>query len=231
MNPNTVVVYEGPSSFTGDPVVVLLSGLKRPSLNPKTGPMLPVYTLLRNANPLMARHTGADTAVCGTCPLRAACYVQLGQAPAGMYKAYQAGQYELVTLQKASWLTAGRRVRLGAYGDPGAVPETVCEALVREAAGFTGYTHSWRLPRAKYLKDYCHASVETAADAAIAQAAGWRTFRVRPDGDTSRSKGEVLCPAASRPGKVSCFSCLRCRGVSGGNVTIPAHGAGRRRVA
>lgn len=212
-------------------MVALLSGLKCPSKNPKTGPMVPVYVMCADSAPVAARRSGADKAVCGGCPVRDRCYVQIARAPTNMYEAYRRGMYRSVDLAEVAALTAGRRVRLGAYGEPAAVPEAVCEALVRSAAGHTGYTHAWRSTRAGWLRSYCQASVETAKGVAKAQALGWNTFRVRPAGDDSTSPGELLCLAApSRVRKSTCHACNKCGGTTSGfNVTIPAHGASRGR--
>ena len=70
---------------------------------------------------------------------------------------------------------AGRKIRLGAYGDPAAAPKVLWEAVVSQAESFTGYTHQWRLVD---LQDLCMASCETASERALAKDRGYRTYRI-----------------------------------------------------
>jgi len=88
----------------------------------------------------------------------------------------------------------GRTVRLGAYGDPAAVPFQVWQALLAYAAAWTGYTHQWR--RAPELAAYCMASVDTPGERAEARFLGFRTFRVRAAGQAVETR-EVVCPASA----------------------------------
>lgn len=102
-------------------------------------------------------------------------------------------------------------VRLGAYGDPAAVPTRVWAELLRYVKQWTGYTHQWKPKRCMLcsgigydeygmtgrcnlckglgkepgcdpdLKRYCMASVDSPEERAEAQALGWRTFMVVPE--------------------------------------------------
>src|SRR5512145_2281288 len=69
--PIGLVLYEGPSRITGEPIVVILTGLVRPSKNQKTGPMLQCWILRRDMNPIKAGERGKATltAICGVCAL------------------------------------------------------------------------------------------------------------------------------------------------------------------
>ena len=61
MNKNTVCIYDQ------DDIVVLLSGLKTPSKNIKTGPMLQTIIIRSDIHPTEALKSGQDEKVCGDC--------------------------------------------------------------------------------------------------------------------------------------------------------------------
>jgi len=61
MNHNTVCLYDR------DNIIVLLSGLKTPSRNIKTGPMLQTIIIRSDLHPTEALKTGQDEAICGSC--------------------------------------------------------------------------------------------------------------------------------------------------------------------
>ena len=65
-----LIIYEGPSAIDGAPIVAILTGLANASRNTGTGDMLQLYILRADMMPEAARHTGADAAICGTCPMR-----------------------------------------------------------------------------------------------------------------------------------------------------------------
>lgn len=242
---NTVVIFEGPSLIDGAPIVVFLTGLEEGSSNRKTGFMLQTYILRADVPPMEALWTGADKSICGGCIHRPqrdlleegrlirTCYVQVGQAPRSMYEAYKHERYRSVPLEKVRELCSERFVRLGAYGDPAAVPMEVWDAALVESAGHTGYTHQWRARKFAALKRYCQASVDSDVEYAKAAAAGWGTFLVRPQGDLTVGPNQHLCPASAEAGKVTtCERCLRCGGEAAAerfgtlqHVMIPAHGA------
>jgi hypothetical protein len=160
------------------------------------------------------------------------CYVNVGQGPLNVWRAWKRGRY----LSRGEGyhgrgfklcdLGRGRLVRLGTYGDPAAVPAFVWAELTYYAAGHTGYTHQHKRCDPA-LKNLCMASVDSAAEAREAQAAGWRSFRVAMPGDSPREPGEAICPASNEAGKkLTCAQCLACNGANGrrGNITIRAHG-------
>lgn len=224
-------IYSGPSQLDGQPIVALATGLTRKSANSKTGPMLQAYILRADEHPVHAVRTGADASVCGDCPLRPAlanggpqCYVNKGFGPAATYRAEHVDidPIELGARARVRKLP----IRLGAYGDPAAVPAIVWRELVQDNR-WTGYTHQWR--SAFDLRDLCMASVGSEAEAAEAHAAGWRTFRVRRPGD-ALMPGEIACPASAEAGKrTTCAQCGLCDGKRGANdrrksIAIVDHG-------
>lgn len=243
------IIYEGPSALDGAPIVAILTGESVKSRNPKTGAMLQTYILRADVDPLAASRTGADASICGDCPLRGTpndnargaatgrgCYVSLHGAPLSVWRAYKRGVYAPATDLVA--LGAGRHVRLGSYGDPAALPIGVWAALTRHAAGWAGYTHQWRaLGKRHPLSRYCMARVErNYPDSMEARVRGWRTFRVRPQGDTREFVTEFVCPASEEGGhKSTCMKCGLCSGKGGKgeharSVVITAHGNGAKYI-
>lgn len=230
--PHGYVVYEGPSRINRMPIVAILT---THSGNRKTGDVPQLWILCRDEKPAQAAAYGNDAAVCGRCPHRGiardgkiigrTCYVTLIHGPRSVWEAYQAGKYDKVRPDVAGRAVAGRTVRLGAYGDPGALPVSVIDALTRYAPKHTGYTHQWR--KRADLSVLTMASVDTPAEAAEAVNAGWRYFRVAADNQPL--SGEVLCPASVEAGKrTDCARCGLCSGnrTNAKNIYIPAHGSG-----
>jgi hypothetical protein len=127
-----------------------------------------------------------------------------------------------------------RTVRLGAYGDPAAVPTDIWRSIVRAASGHTGYTHAWR-DCDQELRELCMASCETPEEAGDARAMGWKPFLVRPPGSRV-PPGFFTCPASAEAGhRLTCAQCLACRGGAWngrtGLPTIEAHGDAVKRHA
>jgi len=212
--------------------VIIATGFDTPSDNRKTGDMVQVWILVRACDPVRAIKEGLDRLICGNCTHRGdgtgagrSCYVNAGQAPLGIWRAWQAGAY--LPLPSVS-VFAGRRVRFGAYGDPVHLPLSLALAIAGVSSGWTGYTHQWRKPSLQGWKGLVMASVDTAAELLIARSMGWSTFRVSPD--TDHHSMESLC-ASDRNG-TPCVDCLACAG-SGlrspavRSVWIPVHGIGR----
>lgn len=220
------IIYRGPSRIDGQPIVVVVTWKSK---NEKTGNMLQTWILNANVEPHTAQASGCDRTICGDCPLRPSlgggCYVRTGDAPLSVYRAFHRGNYDKVrTIPKLP-------VRLGAYGDPSAVPFTVWHDLIWACGqGYTGYTHSWNQPWADpMLRTLCMASVETKAQAQAAHAAGWRTFRVVGSTIERPSSCEVVCLAESRG--VQCARCRLCSGSGRGkSIVITAHGAAAKRI-
>ena len=236
--PLGIVLYEGPSVLDGAPIVVVATGFHRTN-NPKTGAMLQTWILRADVAPIQAIRDGADASVCGACPLRATvpgtlkgrdCYVRM-TGPEGVWKAWKRGAYADGSTMGASAFEAlfsGRKLRMGAYGDPAAVPVIIWRYLSGIVMSWTGYTHQ----RSHVHFDveilrYCMVSADTAAHVENLPE-GARSFRVLRPSDTMRAD-EVYCPADAEKtrGRVTCASCGLCRGSSlrARNVAIAAHGA------
>jgi hypothetical protein len=230
--PQGVVVYDGPSAINGEHVVAVATNIRRGSRNGKTGAVVQVYVIPADVDPVTAVFSGADESVCGDCLHRykggaGSCYVNPVQGPLGVYKAFQSGSYPELEPREAAELVEGRVVRLGAYGDPAAVPFDVWDTLLSCASGWSGYTHQWRRAHAQPLKDFCMASCETKGQRRAAQEKGWRTYRIRHDADDPLDQGEFECPASEEHGfRLTCEECGACCGGDANRASpaIIAHG-------
>lgn len=217
--PNGYVVFRGPSLYDGKPIVVILTGLHSASTNRKTGGMLQTYILPAGIDPVSAWKKGRDVSVCGGCPHRSpasggkgTCYVTKMHGPASVFKAWKRGAYPVADVSEVSELVRGRKLRIGTWGDPAAVPAEVWAQLASGASARTGYTHGWRQVPA--LRGLVMASVDSVAELLEARSEGWATFRVAPLGESGRLPGEVICPASAEAGKkTTCENCpVKCTG-------------------
>ena len=235
------IIYQGPSLIDGSPIVVIAIISKR---NKKTGNMLQTYIMRADMDPRLASKTGADFAICGACPHRGiatqnplkkqaedrSCYVLLGQGPLIAYQAMLRGLYPVIAGHAAiAALGSGRKVRIGTYGDPAAVPSYIWESLLFNANMHTAYSHQSAQHGAAFDPSIMMQSADSEAEARTAWDQGVRTFRVVSSvADIVKGK-EILCPASKEAGKRStCADCGLCAGstVKAKSIAIPAHGAG-----
>ena len=210
------IIYNGPSLLDGKPIVVVATYSNR---NTKTGRVVQTYILCDDINPLEASKTGADYSICGDCVMRGTpttdparkqakgrrCYVNLGQGVLIVWRAYKRGVYQTGSARD---MGRGRFVRVGTYGDPGAVPSHVWNELLSEASTWTAYSHQsgWR-------PDIAMQSADNYAQAWAHWRAGRRTFRVVTGLDEIDSAHEALCPASKEAGRrVQCTACKLCKG-------------------
>jgi hypothetical protein len=153
------------------------------------------------------------------------CYVTTSNGVRAVYDAYRRGLYPRLPRRQLPKLFAGRRVRLGAYGNFSNVPLALVEEVVRASAGWTLYEHDWARCD-KRLAKYAMASVSSVEGKERANAMGWRTFRVKQEGEPVLAD-EVVCPASDEGGRrTDCYHCLLCQGTSkrARNVVINDHG-------
>lgn len=204
------------------PIVVIAT---RGSSNAKTGDMIQTWILRQDAVPSShASHGAGDQPICGNCPLRGSeasprrCYVNTAFAPNGVWKAWQRGAYGVEMPSDAR----GQALRLGAYGDPAAVPLAIWLQLMLKVAPkkWTGYTHQWRECDPLFAS-LCMASVETEGEMIQARSRGYRTFRT---GHQVIKGVEILCPASKEGGfKTTCEKCGLCSGAGLGSKSIMIH--------
>ena len=223
--PSSVIVWEGQSQLDGQPIVLILTNLERPSANTKTGSMVQAIILTQADKPTTAVQMGTDESICGNCPLRKdVCYVNLVPMNS-VYKAYITGSYPHITqevLDRAKELK--KRLRITAYGDPSSVPLEIWEWLLGYFTQWTGYTHQWRWLGSEWSK-FLMASCETEDQVIHAQSLGWSTFRVMAPGSPNLP-GEIECPNVQDP-TVQCTNCRLCSGNPRGrtkHISIEVHG-------
>ena len=244
--PGSGIIYRGPSVLDGSPIVCIAT---RNSSNSKTGGMVQTWILADDParDPLTINRLGLDFGICGACPLKGtpapdkekgtaegrACYVTLYQAPLNIWRTLNRGRYPAIDPAALADYGAGQNIRLGAYGDPAAVPGEIWRALLSQAAGWTGYSHQWGLINKKaraVISSACMISADSLAEARKHWARGRRTFRVisRPE---EMAPGEIICPATKEGGqKTTCERCKLCQGsqVKAKNIAAVAHGNGRK---
>lgn len=244
MRNNSIVVYQGPSSIDGRPIVVVLT---KSSRNGKTGQLVQSWILRADVEPHVALKTGDDASICGQCPHRpliarmleraglpsSPCYVRVHEAPLSIYRAFRRGSYRHAkTMADVEAFLQGAKLRIGSYGDPAAAPVALWQTLVSMSTGNVGYTHQWQ------SVDFDHASwapiamasVDSADEARQAQSLGMRYFRVSIGVD--KAPKEVTCPASIEGGrKTTCDSCMLCGGTSKAarSIVIADHAAGHAR--
>ncbi len=237
-----MIVYEGPSSIDGRPIVVILTGLKTASANAKTGDLVQSFIIRADVDPVQALQTGDDASICGMCahrPLLARdsgappCYVNVGRSVLAVYRAYRRGSYTRATTRaQVAAALKGRRLRLGTYGDPAAAPVGLWRELVSYAAGHVGYSHQWQAVGFDVAAwaPLVMASADTAAEARQATDMGMRYFRVSVGVD--KAPTETTCPASAEGGrKALCSDCMLCGGTSkqARSIVIADHALGHKR--
>lgn len=230
------VFYRGASLIDGAPIVgVAIVGSK----NSKTGNVVQTYIIRDDVSPLEASKSGQDASICGNCKHRGtatddpkakqakerSCYVLLGQGPTIVFKGLQRGIYPDLPGYEIQQRLKGKMVRMGAYGDPAAIPLKVWAGILKHASGHTGYTHNAHVQ--PEITTLCMVS----ADSIEQVNKGYRTFRVVPlsQAHVSLALNEILCPSA----KVQCSDCRLCTGTTTSNskvksIAIIAHGTGAK---
>jgi len=253
---NTFLLWAGPSAIDGAPIGLFVSGLANRSRNRKTGAMIQTYIMRLDVDPVQAIKLGLDGSICGTgknrCPhmlqertnaagkvkLMRTCYVNVGQGPLTIYRAWERGNVpmpDVHTVQRAIAAT-GRPLRMGAYGDPAAIPQHVWESILPYAKGRTGYTHQWNNKIGWWLKGTVMASCDSPDDHHRAVNVGWGTFTVLPHDNykqlfksLTRTTSCVSDPQfKGRMELIPCERCLKCDGTR--NVAIRAHGPSEKWV-
>jgi len=221
--PTGYVIYEGSSLLNGEPIVAILT-LK--SANVKTGDVATVWYLHQNINPIEAKQTGADKAICGSCPhMKGSCYVQVYQAPNNIFKSYKKGIYPKEKPENLVGMFSS--IRFGGYGDSASVPTPVNKSLITDnLKTVLGYTHQWKSKTFDPENlDFCQASVDTLKDVELFKRKFPNKFyfRVTRNIDKALPINEVVCKNVVDP-TIKCNTCGICNG-NKANVVVPVHGA------
>lgn len=232
------IAYDGPSEIDGRPIVVIVNRINSASGNEKTGALVQTFIIRSDVDPVVALNTGDDVSICGTCPHRpvlarqfgdAPCYVNVGRSVLSVYRAYKRGRYAHASLDTIAGILAGKRLRIGTYGDPAAAPVRVWQTLTQQTQSHVGYSHQWQSHKfdVQVWAPLVMASADSAAEAAQARAMGMRVFRVSIG--VEKLAGEVTCPASAEGGrKTICADCMLCGGTSkkARDIVIADHATG-----
>lgn len=240
-NPLGYIAYEGPSQIDGRPIVVIVNKLAG-SDNAKTGAdLVQTFIIRADVAPTDALKTGDDVSICGQCVHRpilasktghAPCYVNVGRSVRSVFDAYRRGRYVHATPGELRAILAGRKVRLGTYGDPAAAPVSMWQTITADAAGVVGYSHQWQSVNFDHAAwaPLVMASADTIDEAAQANLFGMRVFRVSVGVD--KQTGETTCPASAEGGRrATCDACMLCGGTSKAarDIVIADHATGYKR--
>lgn len=216
-------MFNGMVLFETDEIVVIAT---YSSANRKTGDMVQVWILSSQVDPVTLVKTDSDSVICMDCKhrLNRSCYVNVGQAPLSIYKAYKSGKYEPLNYDVLKSHLRWKAVRFGAYGEPVLIPIELVQFIAKNSQGWTGYTHQWEDIKYDDYKKYFMASVDTTEEYNEANQNGWRTFRVGSDDVTL--EGEIICPNTTSG--VSCRDCRLCDGLGrhkmARNIAVVVHG-------
>ena len=229
--PKGYIIDKGASPIDGQPYVAILT---LESTNRKTGNMAQVWILREDVNPVEAVQTGKDATICGNCPHRKqqdgtrSCYVNVGQGPNSIWKAYKRGAYSSDwSYYQLSQILFDKRIRWGAYGDPSVIDPGIVLTLNKYAQGHTGYTHQWREEFASTYAGIFQASCDGFNDYLLATAKGWKTFTVVSK--TVQPNYAKQCPATLQHSAAQCITCKLCDGARS-DVFVHAHGTGSKYV-
>jgi hypothetical protein len=222
-NPNGIVLWQN------DELVAILTGLRRPSRNEKTGDLLQIFIFYKHELPSLAIKSGNDRHCCGDCgrrPILAKeselepCYVTLWRGPDSVWKCWNEGGY--INWDLSLHIFRDKFVRFGAYGDPVFIPLDIVSSISSACKAHTGYTHQWSEPAYIGYRKFFKASVDSFREYWQAKAMGWSTFRARRESDRLQSK-EHVCPASKEAGfRKQCEACMLCNG-HGWDIAIVEH--------
>ncbi len=201
------------------------------SKNEKIGDMAQIWILVKAMRPTDASANALDFSNCGNCKHRhslgGSCYVNLGQAPNSVWKAWQKGNYADIK-KVPNWLDyfKGIAVRFGAYGDPAFIPLDIVKQISNVASKWTGYTHQWNDPTINMEKEYMSffmASVDDEVEHLQALTLGYRSFKVVTNEYELDKKREIVCPNLTHG--ISCLDCGLCNGIGKAkDIVVLVHG-------
>ena len=221
--------HNGLVLWQSDELVAILTNIKRPSRNEKTGDLLQIFIFYKHELPSLAIVSGNDRHCCGDCGRRpllakesglAPCYVTLWQGPDSVWKCWESGGYP--NWDGSPYIFRRKLVRFGAYGDPAYIPLDIVSSIADACKAHTGYTHQWNDPMYITYRKFFKASVDTQQEYNKAQALGWSTYRARGKEEPLQSN-EHVCPASKEAGRRSkCETCMLCNG-HGWDMSIVEH--------
>lgn len=246
---SAIKLWEGPSPFDGKKIMVVLGNYATDNANKKIGEeMCQIWVLpvgewddkLDRPFPLPREaYEGKKPTVCGSCShLGKGCYVMWWRLR-GLWESAR-DQKPLVErrggVRLLDQLMDGQYLRLGAAGDPLAMPFWLAKMMVDSARFHTSYTHAWynfEIPNLEGWKSISMASVDSEKEYQAAKTLGWRTFRtikapkVEGVAELKLLDREIECPSDSH-GR-TCAQCKLCNGNKRSNkikdIAIKVHGS------
>ena len=204
--------------WTDGNIQAIMSNIRTPSANQKTGDMVQVTIIDADKKPTQAIKDRTDSTYCGDCPLRSGVGCYVNPVPYNsVYKAVDGANVAPVP-------DINKPVRYGAYGDPAFIPLDKLDTWSHRIPAHTGYTHQWHKVDRDYSR-YFMASIDGISDRTREEAKdlGYRTFRILKPGETT-APGEIICPNYTTG--VQCRDCKLCAGTASGgkDIAIPVHG-------
>lgn len=224
----SLVLYKGISLLDNEtPIMVVMTGYSKDSTNEKTGALVQLYILPVHILPRDA-YTSGSKSVCGDCRYNGnnGCYVRWSHLK-GLWNS--AKRQPTIPMNHAREFIKGLRVRVGAAGDPAAVPFSFWNELLSSCESHTGYTHQWNKEQFQNLSRLFVASTDSKEETREANAKGWNVFEVIDNEEPS--KDSILCLATdttkSKDGlPFTCSTCMMCNGKGKGkNIHVQLHGA------
>ena len=212
--------------------LVCIATLK--TTNRKTGNMIQLWFLEKGKTPVESVKSGSDSkTVCKGCLFSngRGCYVNAGQAPQQIWKAYHKGVYGFLPVKEYSKVFSDRKVRFGAYGNPSLLPVSLVKRISETSTGWTGYFHDWqdmKPARARKYADFLMVSTETEKSRKKAERMKLRYFHVSP----FQPKNTRECLATSKG--LTCEECLLCVGNSKPkqkSIWIDPHGSRKKKAS
>ena len=227
MKPNGFLIYEGTKNGEKYAVIATLK-----TSNRKTGNMIQLWIILSDYSPVDGVKSGLDAStICTGCKFASGngCYVNVGQAPNSIWKAYKANKYPKLDPFLYDNVFNGRKVRFGAYGNPSLIPLSIIKMITESCEGWTGYFHDWSKmskERALAYGKYFMASTETKDSVRRAKEKKLRFFHVSP----TQPKDTIECLSDSRG--LSCDQCQLCKGnrIGAKSIWINPHGSKKKRA-
>ena len=225
---DSIVIYKGISLLDNEtPIMVVMSGYNKDSKNEKTGPLVQLYILPIDILPKDAYQSGSKS-VCGDCKYNGnnGCYVRWSHLKSLWNSARKQNP---VSMRIAKELIKGLRVRVGAAGDPAAIPFSFWNSLLSGCENHTGYTHQWDKDEFSSLSSLFVASTDSKDETRRANEKGWSTFEVIDNEEPSASSILCLATDTTKTKNGLPFDCASCMGCNGKgkqkNWYVKLHGA------
>jgi len=223
---NSLKIYEDQQRN----IYAALYCLERSSSNSKTGDMVQLAILPIDNKPTEALKT-RQLPNCSSCAMITSCYVNTVSLNA---------VYDQTVDQAVSAVPAQLRapIRLGSWGDPGLLPLSLLQQLIKAAGSHTGYTHLWQDIAPSYstvlMASIDHLTAKRQGLTVdqlkrLAWGAGYRTYTILQPGEQESSQ-ERSCLYITN--NTQCRYCKLCNGAgSKRSITAPLHGPGNKQIS